>query len=110
MKCMCFITFPPAKMQEMAGISDKFWANPPEGIKPVAHYLCQGAPFADIVPGNFLVISVIDVDSNEALAQIDYPLAQAGARIRRVPVLEMPVGAAIKEEEKLRAGPTQRAG
>ena len=68
----------------------------------LASYVCQAVPFPGLPPDAMVTFSISEVDSNEDLATISYPLQLAGATIHRVPILELPVGGAAKVEKKYR--------
>ncbi len=107
MKFLVFAVFDVAKAAEMSAASDKFQANPPEGIKTLFMYTCQGIPFPQGLPDNvpptsLVTISVQEADSNEAVSAGMYPFMLAGAQMWAVPVLELPVGAVSEQEKKLR--------
>ncbi|TET39682.1 MAG: hypothetical protein E3J65_03395 [Dehalococcoidia bacterium] len=101
---MLFTMWDAAKTAEVAQAADKVWASPPPGIKMLAHYICQGIPFPGVLlPPNTLVnVSVIEADSNEAIAATAYPLVLAGVTVWHVPVLELPVAGAAEVEKELR--------
>jgi hypothetical protein len=100
MKFIVFAMFDVAKAAEVAQASDKVAKTP--GRKVLAQYACQGIPFAGVLPNAMVVISVAEVESNEALGAAEYPVALAGATVWAVPVLEMPVAGAATEEKKYR--------
>jgi len=102
---MKFLTI---NMVEVANIpavvqaADKVLASPPPGIKIEANYVCLGTPFPGVPPNTMVGVSIVEAESAEAIATTSYPLMLAGVTIHRVPILEMPVGAAAKEEKKYR--------
>jgi len=100
MKFLTFMWFEMAKAAEMAKASDKVMASLPPGVKMLASYVCQAVPFPGLPPDAMVGISIAEVDSNEDLAAVSYPLQLAGAVIHRVPVLELPVGGAAEVEKK----------
>jgi hypothetical protein len=101
MKFMTFITYDAAKVAEISAVADKMMAKPPKGYNVLSNYACMSPPFP--VPPNTLVsVSITDFDNAEALAAVTYPLQLAGATIHRVPLMEVPVGAAVKTERKYR--------
>jgi hypothetical protein len=59
--------------------------------------------FSGIPPDTMLGISVVEAESNEALAASQYPLDLAGVSTWAVPVLEVPVGRVVTEEKKYRS-------
>lgn len=100
MKFITFAMFDVAKAAEVAQVVDKVAKTP--GQKTIAQYICQGIAFAGVPPNKMVTISVAEVESNEAIAASQYPLALAGAILWAVPVLEMPVAGAAAEEKKYR--------
>ena len=102
MRFLSFVTFDVAKAAELAKVSDKVWASPPPGIKLLAAYVCQGMAFAGVPPNTLVSIDIIEAESNEALAAVNYPLALAGASIWNVPVMELPTVGAAEAEKKIR--------
>ena len=103
MKFLSFFVVDVNKAADVAQVSDKVWANPPPGIKALAQYTCQGIAFSGQPPNTLLTIGVIEAESNEALAAVNYPVALAGAMLWNVPVLELPVVGAAEVEKKMRA-------
>ena len=91
-----------AKIPALVQAADKVWATPPSGIKVEASYVCLGTPFPGVPPNTMVSFSISEVESAEVIAATSYPLMVAGSTIHRVPILEMPVGAAAKEEKKYR--------
>jgi len=91
-----------AKTAEIAAASDKIWASPPPGIKPLASYVCLGMPFPGIPPNSLVTVGIGEAESDEALAAVTYPLMLAGATIHRVPILEVPIGGGVEAEKKYR--------
>ena len=55
-----------------------------------------------VTPHSMVVISIQEVESNEAMSTANYPVSLAGATTWNVPVLEMPVGGAADVEKKYR--------
>ena len=102
MKFLSFATFDVAKVAEVAKASDKLEASPPPGTKTLASYVCQGIPFAGLPPNTLVSFDIIEAESNEALAAVNYPLALAGASIWNVPILELPIVGAAEVERKLK--------
>jgi hypothetical protein len=103
MKFISFATFDVAKAAELAKVSDKVWASAPPGIKILSAYVCQGMAFAGVPPNTLVSIDILEAESNEALAAINYPMALAGASIWNVPVMELPTGGAAEIEKKMRS-------
>ena len=102
MKIMTFAMFDIDKAAEVAQAGDKV-ANTP-GRKVLASYACQGIPFPPAVPPHsMVVISIQEVESNEALGTANYPVSLAGATTWNVPILEMPSGGAADTEKQYRA-------
>jgi hypothetical protein len=100
MKFLTFSMTDVAKAAEVAQANDKIAKTP--GRKVLAQYLCQGIAFRGLPPNTLLGISVVDYESNEAMAAAQYPVTLAGATVWAVPVLEMPVGGVAAEEKKYR--------
>lgn len=100
MKFLMFAMFDTAKVAELAQVIDKFAKTP--GQKTIAQYACQGMPFSGIPPNKTLAISVVEAESNEALAATQYPMGLAGLDTWAVPVLEIPVGRVVAAEKKYR--------
>jgi hypothetical protein len=101
MKFISFVMFDAAKAPEVAQAADKAAKTP--GRKVLAQYMCLGLAFPGVLPqGALLAISIVEAESNEAIAAAQYPLALAGATVWSVPVLEMPVAGAATEEKKYR--------
>jgi len=100
MKFLIFSLFDTAKIAELAQVIDKVAKTP--GQKTIAQYACQGIAFSGLPTNTTLGISVVEVESNEALAATQYPLDLAGISTWAVPVLEVPVGGIVAEEKKLR--------
>jgi hypothetical protein len=100
MKFMIFSLFETAKIAELAQVIDKVAKTP--GQKTIAQYACQGMAFSGLPPNTTLGISVVEAESNDALAATQYPLDLAGISTWAVPVLEVPVGGIAAEEKKLR--------
>ena len=100
MKFLGFTVFDVSKAAEVAQAGDKAAKTP--GHKVLAQYICQGIPFQGLPPNTLVVVHVADVESNEAIAASQYPVALAGATTWAVPVLEMRVGGAATAEKKYR--------
>jgi hypothetical protein len=94
---MKFLIF---SMFEVAQANDKTSKMP--GRKVLSQYMCMGMAFAGLPPNTLLGVSVIEYESNEAMAAAQYPMALAGASVWAVPVLEMPVGRGAAIEKKYR--------
>ena len=102
MKFLSFTVGDMGKVGQVAQASDKVWASPPPGIKLLATYTCQGIAFPGQSPDTLVSVSVIETESNEAMAAVDYPVALAGASLWNVHVLELPVARAAEMEKKMR--------
>jgi len=100
MKFITFDMFDVAKAAEVAQAGDKVAKTP--GQKMLAQYVCEGLAFPGQPPNTLVGISIAEVESNEALAAVQYPAALAGATVWSIPVLEMPVAGAAAEEKKYR--------
>jgi len=100
MKFITFYMFDVAKTADVAQASDKVAETP--GQKILSQYVCQGIPFPGNPPNTMVSISVVEIESNEALASAHYPVALAGATLWSVPVLELPVAGAATAEKKYR--------
>ena len=100
MKFITFNMFDVAKGAEVAQASDKVAKTP--GQKILAQYMCEGLAFPGQPPNTLVGIEIGEVESNEALAAAQYPVALAGATVWSVPVLEMPVGGGAAEEKQYR--------
>ncbi len=102
MKFLIFTMADVAKAAEAAQAADKARASLPAGLKTEAVYTCLGVPFPGFPENKGLIISVIEVESVEAMAALSYPIVLTGASVSCVPVLEMAIGAAAEQEKKLR--------
>lgn len=100
MKFIAFYMFDVAKAADVAQASDKVAETP--GQKILAQYVCQGLAFSGQPPNTMVSISVVETESNEAMASAHYPVALAGATLWSVPVLELPVTGVAAEEKKYR--------
>ena len=101
MKFLMFALFDVAKTAEVAQIADKTAKTP--GQKTIAQYACQGMAFNGQPPNTMLAITIVEADSNEAIAATQYPMGLAGISTWAVPVLEIPVGSVVTEEKKYRS-------
>jgi hypothetical protein len=101
MKFMTFVTYDAAKVAEIAAAADKIMAKPPKGYKVLSNYACMSPPFP-VPPNTTVSVTITEFENAEAMAAVTYPLLLAGATIHRVPLMEVPVGAAVKTEKKLR--------
>ena len=100
MKFITFSMFDVAKAVEIAQAADKVVKTP--GQKTLGQYVCLGIPFPGVPPNTMVVITIGEIESNEAMGTVHYPLELAGATVWSVPVLEMPVAGAAAEEKKYR--------
>jgi len=100
MKFLTFAMFDSTKAAEVAQAGDKVAKMP--GQKLLGQYMCQGIPFAGLPQNSIVVISVAEIENNEAISTTQYPLALAGATVWAVPVQELPVAGAATEEKKYR--------
>jgi hypothetical protein len=100
MKFITFYMFDVAKAADVAQASDKVAKTP--GQKILSQYVCQGLAFPGSPPNTLVSISVVEAESNEAMASANYPVALAGASLWSVPVLEMPVAGTAAVEKKYR--------
>ena len=102
MKILSISVFEPSKAGEAAKVLDKILPSTP-GYKPLAMYMCLGNPFPGAIPPNSMVgITIAEVENENALAAVSYPLALAGMNIHRVPILEMKPGKSVETEKKLK--------
>ena len=102
MKMLSIAVYDPSKLGEISKVTDKVHTNTP-GYKPLAMYVCLGNPFPGEIPPNSMVsITIAEVENENALAAVNYPLVLAGMSIHRVPILEMKSGKVAETEKKLR--------
>ena len=107
MKFLVFTMYDAAKSGDLAQVSDKFQASPPEGVKTLAMYTCNGIPFPqglpeNVPPNSLITIAIYEAETNEAVAAGMYPFILAGAAMWAVPVLELNTGDVAVQEKKLR--------
>ena len=104
MKFLAFSTYHVDKIEELVKVSDKLAANPREDYKILAMYSCLANPFpgVDLPQGTMVVASILESDSAEAMASAALEMTLAGAKIERIPVMEVPTGEAEQTVEKLR--------
>jgi hypothetical protein len=100
MKFLVFSMFDAAKATEVAQANDKLAKLP--GRKVLSQYVCMGMAFAGLPPNTLLAVSVVEYESNEAMAAAQYPMALVGATVWAVPVLEMAAGRGAATERKYR--------
>jgi hypothetical protein len=100
MKFLSFGIYDVAKTAEVAQAADKVAKTP--GHKVLASYTCMGLAFPGVPPNTLVTIEVIEYESPEAMAAVQYPLALAGATTWAVPVLEMTPGRTTTTEKKYR--------
>jgi len=102
MKILAISVFEPTKAAEAAKVLDKVLPNTP-GYKALATYMCLGNPFPGEIPQNSMVgVTIAEVDNENALAAVSYPLALAGMSIHRVPIMEIKPGKSSETEKKLK--------
>jgi hypothetical protein len=101
MKFMTFITYEAEKTAAIAAAGDKITSKPPKGFKLLNNYACMSAPFP-VPPNTIVSVTISEAENAEVLAAVTYPLLLAGATISRVPLMEVPAGASVKIEKKLR--------
>jgi len=102
MKFLQFAAMDLAKAGEVAKASDKVWASPPPGIKPVADYVCLGIAYPGQSANTVVSVGVVEAESAEALAAVVYPMGLVGATTWNVPVLEIPSAGVSEVEKKMR--------
>lgn len=100
MKFLSFGIYDVAKTPEVAQAADKVAKTP--GHKVLASYTCQGLAFPGVPPNTLVTIEVVEYESNEAMAAVQYPIALAGATTWVVPVLEWTTGRGAATEKKYR--------
>jgi hypothetical protein len=102
MKMLSIATYDVAKAGDVAKATDKVYSATP-GYKPLAMYICLGNPFPGEIPPNSLVtLTISEVQSENDLAAISYPLSLAGVSFHRVPVFEMKPGKSAETEKKFK--------
>jgi len=90
MKHIVFTMFGVTDTGKMKLASTVVQADPPEGLKILSWYACQGIPLPDFPGDKMLSISVIEADSNEAIdALVTMIKGQNGTPVSCVPVLEI---------------------
>lgn len=100
MKFIMFVMSDVAKAAEVAQAADKVAKTP--GNKLLTQYVCQGKVFDDVPPNTVVAVGIHEIESNEVLSAVQWPMALAGATVWAVPVLEMPVAGVATEEKKYR--------
>jgi len=100
MKFLTFAMYDVDKTADVAAASDKTAGTP--GVEIMGGYVCMGIPFPGFPENTLLTISVVDVESSEAMAAAAYPVALAGATVWHVPVMEIPAGTSAEAEKKYR--------
>jgi len=100
MKFLMFAMYDAAKTADVAAASDKISSTP--GLEILGGYVCMGIPFPGFPENTLLTVSVVEVESSEAMATAAYPLALAGATVWHVPVLEVATGGGGEAEKKYR--------
>jgi len=102
MKMLTISTYDVAKTGDVAKATDKVLSATP-GYKALAMYTCLGNPFPGQIPPNSLVtLTISEVQNENDLAAISYPLALAGVSFHRVPILEIKPGKSAEVEKKLK--------
>ncbi len=102
MKILTISVIPVSKTAEMSALADKITAERPPDVSDVAQYICLSPPFDGIPPNSMVTISIAEVGSSESLAMSNYPLQLAGGEVRRIPIMEIPVGTSTETEKKYR--------
>ena len=104
MKFLSFTTFNVSKLAEVAQAADKLGKNPPEGYKILAMYSCQANPFTgtELARGDMVSVSIMEINSAEAMASASLEMTMAGATVNRIPLMEIPTGDAEGTVEKLK--------
>ena len=104
MKFLSFTTYNVDKLAEIAKAADKLAANPPEGYKILAMYSCQANPFpgTELPQGTMVTASIIECENAEALAAASLEMTLAGAKVNRIPVMEVSTGEAEGTVERLK--------
>ena len=100
MKFVGFVMYDAAKAAEVAQASDKAAETP--GRKVLAGYVCEGLVFPGQPPNTMVSISIVEYESNEAMATAMYPMGLAGATVWVVPVLEVTSGRGVATEKQYR--------
>ena len=100
MKFLSFAMYDVAKTAEVAQFADKVAKTP--GHKVLASYTCMGLAFPGAPPNTLVTIEVVEYESPEAMAAVQYPAALAGATVWAVPVLEWTSGRGAATEKKYR--------
>jgi hypothetical protein len=103
MKFMTLNIYPVEKAAEVAAASDKGWANEPKGSRPEASYVMICVPQFEVPPNSLVAFTISESDSAEKIAARVYPEMLAGATIRVIPLLEVPMAGGAKAEKKYRA-------
>lgn len=104
MKFLSFTTYNIEKMADIAKANDKLGKNPPKGYKILKAYACMANPFPGTVlaRGDGVSVTLIECDSDEAMATATLEMTLAGATVNRIPVFELPTGDAHETIEKLK--------
>lgn len=98
MKFLAFTMYDNSKAMAVAEASDK--ASKIPGQKLLAAYLCMGKPFDGVPPNTVVAVTLRETDSSEAMLGVGATLANAGATIWAVPVMELPAGSTVAEAKK----------
>ncbi len=103
MKFVMIVMSDVSKTAEVAEAFDKVWTTPHSGIEMLAGYVCQGGfPFPGVPANTVVTIQIIEAEANEAIAEVQWPVALAGASIHCVPLLELPLPGASEIEKRMR--------
>ena len=104
MKFIGVTTYNIKDLAEVAKAADKLGKNPPEGYKLLAMYSCQAAPFSgmELQQGDMVTLSVVECDSDQAMAAANLEMTIAGATVNRIPVLQMSAGEAERTVDELK--------
>lgn len=104
MKFLVFIMCAPPKAVGIARVADKAMREAPPGVKMLATYACQGVlPLPGTMENSQVTtVSVVEVETNEDLSAVLWPIAVAGALIYTLPVQDMPVPGLEKAEKGFR--------
>jgi hypothetical protein len=95
--------YPASKTPDIAAINDELGKSRPSDVSDVTQYVCLSAPFDGIPQETIVAFSIAEYGSAESLIAESYPMTLAGATIRRIPILEVPLGTGAATEEKFRS-------
>ena len=104
MKFLSFNIFNIDKLGEIAKVTDKLAANPPEGYKILAIYSCMANPFpgVELPQGTMVSVSILESDNAESMASAALEMTLAGATVNRIPVMEVSTGKVEETVERLK--------